>query len=142
MLDATQPWLPLLDEERRTDPPARKARRRGTPAPQVTISGPEHRASRQAFLGVASSWALTATEALRLLGEPLSGEAERLERLHGVLNAHRSLLLITPEPARYVALLRRPDPAFNGASMLDVMLQHGLHGIVQVRTHLLAQVVR
>jgi len=97
---------------------------------------------RQAFLGIASSWALSASEALRLLGEPLSGEAERLERLHGVLGAHRSLLLIAPEPGRYTQLLRRPDPVFGGASMLDVMLQKGLPGIACVRAHLLAQITR
>ena len=142
MLDATQPWLPLLDDEPRTDLPARKTRRRGTTAPQATITGSDHRAARQVFLGVASSWALTATEALRLLGEPLSGETERIERLHGVLNAHRSLRLMAPEPACYVELLRRSDPAFDGASMLEVMLQQGLPGIARVRAHLLAQVVR
>ena len=85
---------------------------------------------------------MSATEALRLLGEPLSGEAERMERMQGLLGAHRSLLLIAPEPGRYTELLRRPDPAFNGASMLEVMLQKGVPGIGQVRAHLLAQVTR
>ena len=96
MLYATQPWLPLLDDEPQTDLPVRQSRRRALPAPQTTRTGGEDRAARQAFLGVAASWALTATEALRLLGEPLSSEAERLDRLHGVLGAHRSLLLIAP----------------------------------------------
>src|SRR5688572_19210812 len=109
MFDASQPWLPLLDDEPRTDVLVRKARRRAISAPTAANPEPESRAARQAFLGVASSWALSATEALRLLGEPLSSEAERLERLHGVLGAHRSLLLIAPEPRRYAELLRRPD---------------------------------
>ncbi len=142
MFYTTQPWLPLLDDEPRPDLPTRKARRRATPAPQAGPLGRDERAARQAFLGVASSWALTATEALRLLGEPLSNEAERLERLHGALNAHRSLLLIAPEPGRYVELLRRSDTAFDGASMLEVMLQQGLLGIARVRSHLLALIVR
>jgi hypothetical protein len=142
MFDATQPWLPLLDNEPRPDQPARKARRRASPASLAVGSGPEHRVARQAFLGIASSWGLTATEAPRFLGEPLSSDVERLERLHGVLGAHRSLLLIAPEPARYVALLRRPDSAFDGASMLQVMLQNGLPGIARVRAHLLAQIAR
>jgi hypothetical protein len=38
-------------------------------------------------------------------------------------------------------LLRRPDPAFGGASMLEVMLQ-GTPGITQARAHLLAQITR
>ena len=50
------------------------------------------------------------------LGEPLSSEEEHLERMHGLLGAHRSLLLIAPEPGRYTELLRQPDPAFEGAS--------------------------
>jgi hypothetical protein len=143
MHHAIQLWLPLLDDEPRTDVPARKPRRRATSAPPPAASpGPDSRAARQAFLGVASSWALTATEALRLLGEPLSSEAERMERLQGVLGAHRSLLLIAPEPGRYAKLLRRPDPAFDGASILAVMLQQGVPGIVRVRAHLLAQITR
>jgi hypothetical protein len=79
---------------------------------------------------------LSATEALRLLGEPLGGEAERMERLHGVLGAHRSLRLIAPEPGRYTELLRRPDPAFGGMSML----QEGVPGIARMRARLLAQI--
>jgi hypothetical protein len=142
MFDATQLWLPLLDDEPWPDQPAHKARRQATPALPAVDSGPGHRAARQAFLGIVSSWGLTATEVLRLLGEPLSSEVERLERLQGILGAHRSLLLIAPEPARYAALLRRPDPAFDGASMLHIMLQHGLPGIARVRAHLLAQIAR
>ena len=142
MLDATQPWLPLLDDESRTDVPVRKARRRAVPAPPAAHPELGDRVARQAFLGVASSWALSATEALRLLGEPLSGEAERLERISGVLGAHRSLLLIAPEPGRTAELLRRPDPALDGASLLEVMLQQGGPGIAQVRAHLLTQITR
>jgi len=65
-----------------------------------------------------------------------------LHRLHGVLGAHRSLLLIAPEPGCYTMLLRRPDPVLGGASMLEVMLQEGVPGIVRVRAHLLAQLTR
>ena len=104
MLDANQPWLPLLDEDLRTEEPVRKARRRAVSALPAMDPRPDSRAARQAFLGVASSWALSATEALRLLGEPLSGEAERMERMQGVLGAHRSLLLIAPEPGRDLEL--------------------------------------
>lgn len=142
MLNATQPWLPLLDDEPRTEVPLRKARQRAIPVVLATVPSPGTRAARQAFLGIASSWALSATEALRLLGEPLSGEAERLERLHGVLGAHRSLLLIAPEPGRTGELLRRPDPAFGGASLLEIMLQEGVPGIARVRAHLLTRITR
>jgi hypothetical protein len=102
----------------------------------------EHRAARLAFLGVVSSWALTATEVLTLLGEPLSSEAERYERIGGVLGARRSLLLIAPEPGRAAEILRRPDPAFEGASLLEVMLRDGLPGIARVRTHLVTRITR
>jgi hypothetical protein len=138
MLDATQPWLPLLDDEPRAEVPVRKARRRAVSAPPSTKPEAGGRAVRQAFLGVVSSWALSATEALQLLGEPLSSETERLERMQGVLGAHRSLRLIAPEPARYTELLRRPDPASGGMSLLEVTLQEGVPGIARVRAHLLA----
>ncbi len=143
MLDATQPWLPLLDDEPGTDAPVLKAKRRAVSAPPPAGKAePESRAARQAFIGVVSSWALSATEALRLLGEPLSSEAERMERMNGVLGAHRSLRLIAPEPAHYTELLRRPDPLFRGRPMLEVILQEGVPGIARVRAHLLAQITR
>ena len=142
MLDATQPWLPLLDDEPRTDVVVRRIRRQTSSAPSATSLRPDSRVARQAFLGVASFWALSANEALRLLGEPLSSEAERTERMNGVLGAHRSLRLIAPEPARYIEFLRRSDPAFGGVSMLEVMLQEGVPGIARVRAHLLAQITR
>ena len=142
MLDATQPWLPLLDNEPATDPPIRRARRRSLDAPPVSALDPLHRAARQAFLGVAVSRVLTATKAQRLLGEPLSHEAERLERLDGILGAHRSLRLIAPEPAQCSARLRQPEPAFDGTSLLEVMLRDGLPGIAQVRAHLVARIPR
>jgi hypothetical protein len=62
--------------------------------------------------------------------------------MQGVLGAHRSLLLIAPEPGRTAQLLRRPEPAFDGASLLEVMLQQGVPGIAKVRAHLLAQITR
>ncbi len=142
MFDAAQPWLPLLDEEARPDLPARRSRRRRPAAPMVVSDEREHRAARLAFLGAVSSWALTATEALTLLGEPISSEAERLERIDGVLGARRSLLLIAPEPGRAAEILRRPDPALEGASLLEIMLRDGLPGIARVRAHLLTRIAR
>ena len=62
--------------------------------------------------------------------------------MHGVLGAHRSLLLITPEHRRYTEFLRRPDQAFGGTSLLEVMLQEGVPGVVRVRAHLLALITR
>lgn len=142
MFDAAQPWLPLLDEEARLDPPLRRTRRRRAAPALAVADGREHRAARLAFLGVVSSWALTATEVLTLLGEPLSSEAERIERIDGVLGARRSLQLIAPEPGRAAEILRRPDPALAGASLLEVMLRDGLPGIARVRAHLLTRITR
>lgn len=142
MFDAVQPWLPLLDEELPHDSPVRTPRRRRAVPSMVATDERKHQAARVAFLGVASYWALTATEALTLLGEPLGSEAERLERIGGVLGARRSLLLIAPEPGRAAEILRRPDPALEGASLLEVMLRDGLQGISQVRAHLVARISR
>ena len=108
----------------------------------VASDAREHRAARLAFLGVVSSWTLTAIEALTLLGEPLSSEAERFERIGGVLGVRRSLLLIAPEPGRAAEILRRPYPALEGASLLEIMLRDGLPGITRARAHLLAQINR
>jgi hypothetical protein len=104
--------------------------------------GPDQRASRRAYLGVAARWSLTGPETLTLLGEPICDENERHERLQGLLGAHRSLLLLAPDPGRCARLLRDPDPALEGLSMLQVMIKDGLPGIARVRAHLLARLGR
>lgn len=134
MFDATQLRLLLLN--------VRKGRRRIVSVRPATTPACDDHPARQAFSGIASSWGLTATEALRLLGEPLSSEAERLDRLQGILGAHRSLLLIAPEPARYAGLLCRSDPGLDGVSLVTIMLQQGLPAIARARAYLLAQIAR
>jgi hypothetical protein len=104
--------------------------------------GPDLRASRRAYLGVVARWSLTGAEALTLLGEPLCDESERRERLQGLLGAHRSLLLLAPDPVRCARLLREPDPSLHGATMLQVMINDGLPGIARVRAHLLGRLGR
>lgn len=146
MLDAAQLWLPTLAGEPAAAPfgvpRVRTGRRRARAAPAIAQASPDLRASRRAYLGVVARWALTGPETLTLLGEPLSREDERHERLEGLLGAHRSLLLIVPDPARCAKLLREPDPALEGASMLQVMLRDGLPGIARVRAHLLTRLGR
>ena len=44
--------------------------------------------------------------------------------------------------SRIEAGQRRPDPALEGASLLEVMLRNGVPGIAQARAHLLARVRR
>ena len=150
MLHAVQPWLPLLHPELSTEPllerpggaPRRKPRRKPVEGTGETRAGlstsctGEQRAARQAYLGLVACWDLSAADALRLLGEPVSGEDERTRRLEALLGARRSLGLIVPEPARCAALLRRPEPALEGASMLQAMLVAGLPAIERVRAHL------
>jgi hypothetical protein len=104
--------------------------------------GPDLRAARRAYLGVAARWSLTGPETLTLMGEPLCDESERCERLQALLGAHRSLLLLAPDPARCARLLREPTPSLGGATMLQVMMRDGLPGIAQVRAHLLARLGR
>ncbi|WP_139083317.1 hypothetical protein [Rubellimicrobium roseum] len=72
----------------------------------------------------------------------MSEEEERWERLDGILGAHRSLRLISPEPTLYGERLRRPEPAFGGVSLLEIMLRDGLSGITRVRAHLVALITR
>lgn len=58
--------------------------------------------------------------------------------MNALLGVRRSLLLIAPEPARCAALLRSPEPAFKGASLLQAMLLGGLPAIERVRAHLVS----
>lgn len=146
MLDATQLWLPTLAHEpagaTSGTTRARRTRARARAASAVAPVGPALRASRRAYLGVVARWSLSAAEALALLGEPLCEEHECHERLRGLLGAHRSLLLLAPDPTRCAKLLREPDLSLESASMLQVMLAQGLPGIAQVRAHLLALLAR
>ncbi len=146
MLDAAQLWLPTLAQELGAALHAPSGTRRGRAAkpraraaPLAAQAAPDLRASRRAFLGVVARWSLTGAEALSLLGEPMSDEPERHERLRGLLGAHRSLLLLAPDPAHCARLLREPDPTLEGACMLRVMMRDGLPGIERVRAHLLAR---
>ena len=156
MLDAAQLWLPTLDGpapgDRMPAPAAARPRRarRGLapltppavlpPSPQrPDVDDAQRRATRQAFLGIAVRWALSATEALTLLGEPLSDEAERHERLEALLGCHRSLLFLAPDAGRCARLLREPEPALESASLLEMMLTGGVSGLVRARQHLAAR---
>ena len=116
--------------------------RRTRAAPASAQALPDLRAPRRACLGVVARWSLTGPEALSLLGEPPCDEHERHERLQGLLGAHRSLLLLAPDPARCARLLREPHASLEGASMLQVMITDGLPGIARVRAHLLARLGR
>jgi hypothetical protein len=152
MLHAAQPWLPLFEGDPPPGPSSDKPRRGGrrvafgassTPAASVpfpsrtSCTDPRQaRALRWAFLGIARSWTLSGSEALALLGEPWSDEAERLERMHALLGAHHSLLLLAP--GRVSELVRAPTPLLEGASPLEVLLRDGLPGTARVRAHLVA----
>jgi hypothetical protein len=81
-------------------------------------------------------WPLAAAEALTRLGKPPCDRRERYERLQGVLGAHRSLLLLAPDPGCSARLLREPHLSLGGGSMLQVRLEQGLPGIAWVRAHL------
>ncbi len=144
MLHATQLWLPTLACEPVSAPSGATPARRARPRPQAVAApvGPDQRASRRAYLGVVARWSLTGPETLTLLGEPLCDEGERHERLQALLGAHRSLLLLAPDPGRCARLLRDPDPALEGLSMLQVMIKDGLPGMARVRAHLLARLSR
>ena len=158
MLDASQPWLPLLDLGPTTARPARRARRTAAtpalkPAPETSgkpatrparepdvggASAGHARALRYAFLGLVARWDLTGPDTLTLLGEPLAGEGERLERLEALVGVSRLLLLLHPERERCRAFLRAPCPALGGDTPLKAMLAGGHPGVVQVRAHLAA----
>lgn len=103
MLHTVQPWLPLLAPEPPVEEahnaPARKARRKIAARTRSDTDAVERHASRQAYLGLVARWSLSGLEALTPPGKPSSGEAEREERLHALLGAHCSSLLIAPEPA-------------------------------------------
>ena len=150
MLDAAQLWLPTLAHEPAATPTVplsgmrrvRTAKPRAQAAPATAQASPDLRAARRAYLGVVARWSLTGPETLTLLGEPLCDEGQRCERLQALLGAHRSLLLLAPDPARCARLLREPHASLEGASMLQVMLAEGLPGIARVRAHLLVRLGR
>ncbi|TNC72188.1 hypothetical protein [Rubellimicrobium roseum] len=145
MLESSQPALPLMDQLPLSAPPARAGRRRTSVAARpagAACSAGQLRAMRQAFLGLATRWALSGEEALRLMGEPFDDEAARIERLEGLLGIHRSLLLLLPEPDTCLCFLRRPAAAFDGCSALGVMLADGRTGIARVRAHIVEHVAR
>jgi hypothetical protein len=91
---------------------------------------------RQAYMGLVKRWALSGEETLLLLGEPRADATAQEARLSALLGVGRSLLLLLPEGDTSLCYLRRPCPAFGGASVLQIMLTDGLPGIERVREHL------
>ena len=100
------------------------------------------RVMRQAFLGLVRRWALGGEETLLLLGEPREDAVAQEARLSALLGVGRSLLLLLPEGDSCLCYLRRPCPAFAGASVLQIMLTDGLPGIERVRTYLAQRVAQ
>ena len=143
MVEASQPGLPFSDPLPVTLAPRPKRRRYAPhPALDTPASPAQMRAMRQAFLGLVKRWALTGEEALQLVGEPFENTAVREQRLNALLGVGRSLLLLLPEGDSCLCYLRRPCPAFAGASVLQIMLTDGLPGIERVRTYLAQRVAQ
>ena len=136
-LHADSPPQLLLFGEALPQGPARRsmgvAPRAAAKAEPSPCAAAEHRALRQAYVGLVTRWALSAREALCLLGEPLAGEEERRERLSALVGLGRSLVALEPHPERGPHHLRAPCPALDGASPLELMLSHGLPAIREVR---------
>lgn len=148
MLNALQPWRPV---SARTPRSAKRAAPKSKlvlgsgPAPRLArepapdaLSAGELRALRFAFLGLVARWDLSAREALTLMGEPLEGEAERVDRLRALVGVGRLLLTLDPEREQCRALLRQPCPALGDAAPLQLMLAGGRPAIAKVNAHLAA----
>lgn len=113
------------------------------PAPEVAHLGlypGQWRALRWAVLGVVMGWELSGREAMKLLGEPLADDEERLGRMQGLVRVNRSLQLLLPEPERCVAFLRGPCPALDGAAPIGLMLAEGRPGMARLSAHLVERV--
>ena len=139
MLDSDPPQLSLFDAMLPTTtsaPPSRRPAAKRGPGPCLAA---ESRALREAFVGLATQWALTGREALLLLGEPSESEEGRQERLSALIGMGRSLRFIHPDPEQGRRILRQPQPAFEGRSLLEAMLAGGRPAIAAVRAHLAAQ---
>lgn len=156
MLDARQPELPLELGAPAT-PVLPRARRRQAPRTgpvqgrgddgasepaRGACAAAELTALRRTFLGLAAQWALSGPEALELLGEPRAGEAEREARLRALVGLGRSLGRLEPRPEGAAQLLRQADPAWGGASPLQVLLAGDSATLQQVRAALAARAAR
>lgn len=158
MLEASQPWLPLIDLGPMVARPpravGRRARKRSStptlhPTPGTApstasdtapdgLSAGELWALRHAFLGLVARWDLSGPDTLALIGEPLASEGERVERLGELVGVNRLLLLLHSGPEQCRVVLRQPCPALGGDTPLQAVLMGGQPAIVRVRGHLAA----
>jgi hypothetical protein len=139
MFKSHPPQLSLFGEALPALSPSPSPRRSASKLAPGTCQAAESRALREAFLGLATQWELTGREALLLLGEPSESEEGRQERLSALIGMGRSLRFIDPDPRRGRQLLREPQPAFGGRSLLQAMLDGGRASIAAARAHLAEQ---
>lgn len=89
-------------------------------------------ATQAELLGLSPS--TRATVARYRKGEPLADQRDLLDRVGNLLGIHKSLGLLYPHnPELRYAWVRAPNRQLDDRSPLEVMLEHGLPGIMTVR---------
>lgn len=120
------------------------------PVPSASQFTPaEVQAMQRAFVNLAGRWEITDEQAAVLMGDISvrtfrrwkAGELGRAgvdtaARLSNLMGIHKALRLLFKEPARGYGWIKRPNDAFGGVSVLDVMLQGQLTDIMRVRRYL------
>jgi hypothetical protein len=117
---------------------------RHLPAVRQRMSGPAIRA----FFNVAGAWALSVAEQRALLGWPAPSTFHKykagqigtlaydaLTRISLLLGIYKALHILYPDPqlANRWVKLPNSNPLFGGKPALDLMLEGGIDGLLQVR---------
>lgn len=121
---------------------------------EKTFSNKEiYSAAIQAFFGIADEWELSTAEGQNLLGlNPNSSSyfvwkkkgngilsKDQLDRVSYLLGIYKALKIIFSDDKQANDWVRKPNKAFNGKSVLEVMLQGKITDLATVRSYLDAQ---
>ncbi|KZB70807.1 MULTISPECIES: MbcA/ParS/Xre antitoxin family protein [Thalassospira] len=107
----------------------------------------EAQALCRAALRLLKNWELTDAEAQIVLGcneiafgnEQQSPSEDMLLRAHLLLGIHTQLRVLFVDKRRGYQWVRKPNQIFSGMSALEVMMQRGVEGILQVKEYLEAE---
>ncbi|WP_336232194.1 MbcA/ParS/Xre antitoxin family protein [Thalassospira sp. CH_XMU1458] len=114
---------------------------------QNVLTQKEAQSLCRAAFRLLKNWELSDAEVQVLLGgdeaafknEQQSPNENILVRAHLLLGIHKQLRVLFFDKWRGYQWVKKPNQIFNGMSALDVMMQRGVEGILQVKEYLEAE---
>ncbi|MBO6506781.1 MAG: DUF2384 domain-containing protein [Thalassospira sp.] len=114
---------------------------------ESVLTQKEAQALWRAAFRLLKNWEISDAEVQVLLGgneiafrnEQQMPSEDMLVRAHLLLGIHKQLRVLFVDKRRGYQWVKKPNQTFGGLSALDVMMQRGVEGIIQVKEYLEAE---